>query len=56
MIYSIRDLVTVLDVATNTVRKRELLSGFLMSLAVFFGGLSITLMMIDRETKEIKIV
>lgn len=54
MIYSIRDLVTVLDVATSTARKRELLGGFLMSLAVFFGGLSITLMTIDNEVKENK--
>ena len=45
-------LLEVFDEALNTKRKRHIVGGILMSVSLFFGGLAITVITIDKEGKK----
>ena len=45
-------LLALLDESLDTRRKRHIVGGVLMSVSLFFGGLAITIISINREEKE----
>lgn len=47
-------LISMLDYALNTRRKRHITGGVLMSVSLLFGGLAITIMTIKSEEDEIE--
>ena len=52
---SLESLLTMLDIAINTERKRHLAGGILLSVSMLFGGLAFTVMttkMIKEKDKE----
>jgi len=48
----LEDLVSMLDHALNTKKKRHLAGGVLMSISLFFGGLAVTVLSLRTEEKE----
>lgn len=46
------NLVSMLDYAVNTRRKRHITGGLLISAALLFGGLAITVMSVQDEEDE----
>lgn len=48
----IDDLLSVLDFMMNTKRKRHIVGGILLSTALLFAGLSLTVITIKDENKE----
>lgn len=48
----LEDLVSMLDHALNTRKKRHLAGGVLMSISLFFGGLAVTVLSLRSEEKE----
>lgn len=47
----IEHIMLLIDDILDTNRKRHIVGGILFSAALFFGGLAITVMTIDREEK-----
>ena len=45
-------LLSMLDHALNTKKKRHLAGGVLMSISMLFGGLAITVMTLKTEEKQ----
>ena len=45
-------LLALLDESLDTRRKRHIVGGVLMSVSLFFGGLAITIITINREERE----
>lgn len=45
-------IISVLDYALNTKRKRHMVGGILMSMSLLFGGLSVTIMTLKTEDNE----
>ena len=45
----LEDLVSMLDHALNTKKKRHLAGGVLMSISLFFGGLAVTVLSLRTE-------
>ena len=45
-------LIELLDETLDTRRKRHIVGGILLSVSLFFGGLAITIVTIDREERE----
>ena len=45
-------LLDIFDNVLDTKRKRHAVGGILMSVSLFFGGLAITIITIDREEKS----
>jgi len=48
----LEEIVSMLDHALNTKRKRHIAGGVLMSISLLFGGLAITIMTIKNENEE----
>ena len=46
-------ILSILDYSLNTRRKRHLAGGILMSAALLFGGLAVTIMTIKTEDEEV---
>lgn len=44
-------LLDMIDMALDTKKKRHTVGGLLMSVSLFFSGLAITVIIIDREEK-----
>lgn len=42
-------IITLLEYSLDTKRKRHLVGGILMSVSLFFGGLSVTIMTLRTE-------
>ena len=47
--YRLEELVSLLDHALNTKRKRHITGGMLMSISLLFGGLAITILTVNSE-------
>ena len=45
-------VVTTLDIIMNTKRKRHIAGGILLSLALLFGGLAVTVITIKKENED----
>ena len=45
----IEDILTMIDYSLNTRRKRHIAGGILMSVALLFGGLAVTVMSLKTE-------
>ena len=45
-------VVTTLDIIMNTKRKRHIAGGILLSMALLFGGLAITVITIKKENED----
>lgn len=45
-------LIELLDETLDTQRKRHIVGGILLSVSLFFGGLAITIVTIDREERK----
>lgn len=45
-------LIELLDETLDTRRKRHIVGGILLSVSLFFGGLAITIVTIDREERK----
>ena len=45
-------LLEVLDDIVDTKRKRHIVGGILMSVSLFFGGLAVTVITINKEEKK----
>ena len=43
------DILSMIDYALNTKRKRQLVGGMLMSVALLFGGLSFTVILLKED-------
>lgn len=53
MIYQhIEAIMTLLDYSLDTKRKRHIVGGILMSVALLFGGLSFTTMTVKQDETE----
>lgn len=55
MIENIDDVVSTIDYAINTKRKKHIMGGLLMSVSLLFGGLAFTVFTIktlEEEKKE----
>ena len=50
--YRFEELLSILDISLNTREKRHIVGGVLMSVALLFGGLAITVMTIKTEEAE----
>lgn len=48
----LEDLVSMLDHALNTKKKRHIAGGILMSISLFFGGLAVTIITLKGETED----
>lgn len=48
----LEEIISMLDHALNTKRKRHIAGGVLMSISLLFGGLAITIMTIKNENEE----
>lgn len=48
----LESLISVLDLALNTKRKRHIVGGILLSVSLLFGGLAITAITLQSEEKE----
>ena len=48
----LEDLVSMLDHALNTKKKRHLAGGVLMSISLFFGGLAVTVLSLRTKENE----
>lgn len=48
----LEELVSMLDHALNTKKKRHLAGGVLMSISLFFGGLAVTVLSLRSEEKK----
>ena len=48
----LEEIVSMLDHALNTRRKKHIAGGVLMSISLLFGGLAITIMTIKNEDEE----
>ena len=46
-------ILSMLDYSLNTRRKRHITGGVLMSVALLFGGLAVTIMTIKTEEQDI---
>lgn len=46
------ELVSLLDHALNTKRKRHITGGVLMSISLLFGGLALTILTVKNEENE----
>ena len=46
------DLLTMLDYAINTDRKRHIVGGILISISLLFGGLAITVITLNKTEGE----
>lgn len=49
---SLEAIVSMIDIALNTKRKRHIVGGLLLSVSLLFGGLAITTMTIGKDGKE----
>lgn len=47
--YRFEELVTMIDHALNTNRKRHIAGGVLMSISLLFGGLALTILTVKNE-------
>jgi hypothetical protein len=47
--YKLEELVSLLDHALNSRRKRHIAGGVLMSLSLLFGGLAVTILTIKHD-------
>ena len=45
-------LLEMLDETLNTKRKRHIVGGILLSVSLFFGGLAVTIVTIDKEERK----
>ena len=45
-------LLEMLDEALDTRRKRHIVGGILLSVSLFFGGLAVTIITINKEEKD----
>lgn len=45
-------VVTTLDIIMNTKRKRHIAGGILLSMALLFGGLAVTVITIKKENED----
>lgn len=52
MMENFEAIVSILDVALNTKRKRHITGGILLSVSLLFGGLALTAMTLNTEEKE----
>ena len=43
------DILSILDYALNSKRKRHIVGGILMSVSLLFGGLSLTVITLKKE-------
>lgn len=50
--YRFEELLSILDISLNTREKRHIAGGVLMSVALLFGGLAITVMTLKSEEIE----
>lgn len=48
----LEEIISMLDHALNTRRKKHIAGGVLMSISLLFGGLAITIMTIKNENEE----
>lgn len=48
----LEELVSMLDHALNTKKKRQLAGGVLMSISLFFGGLAVTVLVLKEEKEK----
>ncbi|GHV42411.1 hypothetical protein FACS189490_11310 [Clostridia bacterium] len=48
----LENLISMLDYTLNTKRKRHITGGILISAALLFGGLALTVMSIKNEEKD----
>lgn len=46
------DILSMIDYALNTKRKRQLVGGVLMSVALLFGGLSFTVILLKEDDED----
>lgn len=46
------EIVSMLDHALNTKAKRHIVGGVLMSVALLFGGLAVTIITINKEEED----
>ena len=47
--HRLEDLVSMIDRALNTKKKRHLAGGILMSISMLFGGLAVTILTVKHE-------
>lgn len=50
--YRLEELVSLLDHALNTRRKRHITGGMLLSVSLLFGGLAFTILTIKTEERD----
>lgn len=50
--YSIDSVISMIDYILDSKRKRHIVGGILMSASLFFGGLAITVMTMQKEEEE----
>lgn len=48
------EILSVLDYALNTRKKRHLVGGVLVSISLLFGGLAVTIITLKMEDEEIE--
>ena len=48
----LEEIISILDHALNTKKKRHIAGGVLMSISLFFGGLAVTIITLKGETEE----
>jgi len=48
----LEEIVSILDHALNTKKKRHIAGGILMSISLFFGGLAVTIITLKGETED----
>jgi hypothetical protein len=48
------EIVSILDHALNTKKKRHITGGVLMSISLFFGGLAFTIITLKTEGDEVE--
>lgn len=50
--YELENIVSLLDCALDSKRKRHIVGGMLLSISMLFGGLAFTVMTIKNEENE----
>ena len=48
----LEEIISILDHALNTKKKRHIAGGVLISISLFFGGLAVTIITLKGETEE----
>ena len=50
--YRLDGIISILDGALDTIRKRHILGGILMSVSLLFGGLAVTVVTLKTEVNN----